>query len=201
MATLKKTEQSLLGNAKKAPSQDEEGISIPKMTIAKAAEFLNVSVQAVHKKLQNKNITCPKVRNKAYLTHKLSKELFNIQFTPKKVVFQIVKGGTGKTTALDNIASCLNSYGARVLMIDLDPQGNLTDAKGIDADSYPILIDVVCGEATIEDCIVNISEGLDLIPSRIENVVLENKIIYERINIQTFFDDVFQKIQKTTILF
>ena len=79
----------------------------------------------------------------------------------------------------------------RVLKIDADPQGNLTDANGIDAEEYPVLIDVITNDkVTIQDTIVNVTEGVDLIPSRIENVVLDNVIVNKRLNLET-------RLQKT----
>lgn len=168
----------------------------PKMSIIKAAEFLNVSIQAIHRQLKAKNLVCPKIGNKAYITHSIAKQLFKINFEHKKIVSQIVKGGTGKTTCLDNIASCVSTYGARVLLIDLDPQGNLTDARNIDPEELPVLIDVLSKDAKIEDCIVNVCDGIDMIPSRIENVVLENKISYERMNIQNLLDNLLQNVAK-----
>src|SRR5476649_1335466 len=110
----------------------------PKMSIAHAAEFLNVSAQAVHKQIKLKNIVCPKLGNKLYLTFSQAKQLFHISFKQKVIVSQIVKGGTGKTTTTDNVSSCSNTYGARILKIDADPQGNLTDACGIDPEERPV---------------------------------------------------------------
>ena len=168
----------------------------PKLSIATAAEFLNVSVQYVHKLLKSKNITCPKIGNKVYITHAIARQLFDLNFSPKKIAVQIVKGGTGKTTTLENLASCANAYGARVLKIDIDPQGNSTDSNGIDPENYPVLIDILKGEADIEDSIVNICNGLDLLPSRIENVILDNEIINSRQPIDKLFANLLQPIEK-----
>lgn len=166
----------------------------PKMTISHAANFLNVSGQAVHKQIKLKNIICPKLGNKLYLTYHQARQLFNFSFAHKVIVGQIVKGGTGKTTSIDNIASCANTYGAKVLKIDADPQGNLTDACGIDAENRPVLIDVITNESSIEDAIVNISDGVDLIPSRIENVILDNVIVNERLPLHTLYKDLLEPI-------
>ncbi len=167
----------------------------PKMSISHAAEFLNVTGQAVHKQLKLKNIVCPKLGNKLYLTFAEAKQLFNISFDAKVIVGQIVKGGTGKTTSIESIASCANTYGARILKIDADPQGNLTDACGIDAEEKPVLIDVIEDESLkIQDIIVNVSEGVDLIPSRIENVVLDNVIVNKRLPLDRFYEDLLEPI-------
>ncbi len=166
----------------------------PKMSIAHAADFLNVSAQAVHKQIKIKNIICPKLGNKLYLTYSQARQLFNIPFKHKVVVGQIVKGGTGKTTSIDNVASCANTYGARILKIDADPQGNLTDACGIDAEEHPVLIDVINGEAEITDAVVSLSDGVDLIPSRIENVILDNVIVNERLPLHELYKDLLEPI-------
>lgn len=167
----------------------------PKMSISHAADFLNVSAQAVHKQIKLKNIICDKIGNKAYLSFKQAKQLFNINFDHKVIVGQIVKGGTGKTTTIENVASCANSYGARILKIDADPQGNLTDVNGIDAEDHPVLIDVITDDnISIQDAIVNVSEGVDLIASRIENVVLDNVIVNERLPLHTLYKDLLEPV-------
>lgn len=166
----------------------------PKMSIAHAANFLDISGQAVHKQLKLKGINCQKLGNKLYLTHAEAKQLFNIKFDKRVIVGQIVKGGTGKTTTIDNISSCANTYGAKILKIDADPQGNLTDACGVDAEDKPVLIDVITGNLDINDAIVKVSDGIDLIPSRIENVVLDNVIVNERMPLDHLYRDLLAPI-------
>ena len=58
------------------------------------------------------------------------------------------KGGVGKTTSAVNIAAALALHGLRVLLIDLDPQGNASTALGIDhAVGTPSIYDVLLGGA------------------------------------------------------
>jgi chromosome partitioning protein len=165
------------------------------MSIAAAANFLKVSPQAVHKQLKAKKLTCLQMGSKSYIDFPIAQKLFDIKFKKKNVVGQIVKGGVGKTTTIDYIANCSNTYGARVLKVDIDPQGNLSDLNGIDADDCPILIDVIKGKSSIEDAIINICPGIDIMPSRIENVILDNELVSKRINLSDFFNDLFDPIK------
>ena len=55
------------------------------------------------------------------------------------------KGGVGKTTTSINLSACLAEKGKKVLVIDIDPQGNTTSGLGLDKDSL---------KATVYDLIV-----------------------------------------------
>jgi chromosome partitioning protein len=60
-----------------------------------------------------------------------------------------LKGGTGKTTTVRTLADVLGRIGLRVLAIDLDPQGNLSDYFDVPPDASPTVADVLAGEAKI----------------------------------------------------
>jgi chromosome partitioning protein len=169
--------------------------SQPKMPATVAAELLGVSIQAVHKQLKILDTKCPKIGNKSYITHAIAKKLLNIKFKPKKVAFQIVKGGTGKTTAMHNVSCAASLYGAKILAIDLDPQGNLTDAFNINPEETPTIIDVLEEQANIEEAIIKAEEGIDIIPSRIENVTLDSKLALTRAPLHNVFNNLLERIE------
>jgi chromosome partitioning protein len=63
------------------------------------------------------------------------------------------KGGTGKTTAVRHLADVLGRAGLRVLAVDLDPQGNLSDYLDVAPDAEPTIGDVLTGRATASEAI------------------------------------------------
>lgn len=82
----------------------------------------------------------------------------------RKIAFHIQKGGVGKTTLSGNTAHCLSLKNKNVLMVDCDPQGNLSSWYLSTVPAYE-LADVLSKRAAPDQAIVKLSERLSLIPS------------------------------------
>ena len=89
------------------------------------------------------------------------------------------KGGVGKTTTAINLAACLSVKGKKVLLIDMDPQGNTTSGVGVDKNDLEYTIyDLMIGESSISDCIVKVVfRDMDLIPTNVDLSAAEIELI------------------------
>lgn len=82
----------------------------------------------------------------------------------RKFALSNEKGGVGKTTSAVNLAHGLAIRGGRVILIDADSQGNSAPSLGI-AEFDNSLAEVLMGECSWEDAVVEVRPGLDLLPS------------------------------------
>lgn len=89
------------------------------------------------------------------------------------------KGGVGKTTTSINLSSCIAAKGKRVLVIDVDPQGNTTSGFGIEKNELENTIyELILGDCSIEDCILkNIFPNISILPSNVNLAAAEIELI------------------------
>lgn len=79
------------------------------------------------------------------------------------------KGGVGKTTTSTNLSACLAEAGKRILVVDIDPQGNATSGLGVDKNNLEKTIyEMFIGECELKDCLIESDiENLSILPSNV----------------------------------
>ena len=87
------------------------------------------------------------------------------------------KGGVGKTTSCVNLAASLAALGQRVLLLDLDPQGNATTGSGVDKSELLASMNSLLLGQPLSECIVPTPGGYDLVPSNHELTQAELELL------------------------
>ncbi len=88
------------------------------------------------------------------------------------------KGGVGKTTTAVNLAASLANAPKRVLLVDLDSQGNATMGSGVDKRELAAsTCDLLLGENSAADVRVQTAEGYDLLPGNIDLTAAEIQLM------------------------
>lgn len=97
----------------------------------------------------------------------------------RTIVIANQKGGVGKTTTAINLSAALAEKGKRVLVIDIDPQGNTTSGFGIEKEEQANTVyELLLGDSEIKDCIIETEfDGLKIIPSNVNLAAAEIELV------------------------
>jgi chromosome partitioning protein len=91
----------------------------------------------------------------------------------QKIVIALPKGGVGKTTVVRNLGEAIAAQGKRVLLIEMDPQGNLTQGFGLrprrmQHTIYTAMAELVkTFKPAVEKAIITVADNIDLIPANV----------------------------------
>ena len=88
------------------------------------------------------------------------------------------KGGVGKTTTAVNLSACVAEKGKKVLLIDIDPQGNATSGLGVDGKDKKSIYDVLINDVSIKDTVCHtMIKKLDVCPANINLAGAEIELV------------------------
>ena len=150
--------------------------------------FGNITVHGIYKQIKKEQIPIKTNNSKRKQIPPLGVRKFLLNkgfiYPQQNISFQIVKGGVGKTSLSYSLAIRATHYGAKVLLIDLDQQGNLTRSLVLDTKDNKVFLDIVRDNFPIENTIIQINENLDLLPSNLNNSRLDLELSQSNPNLR-----------------
>jgi len=88
------------------------------------------------------------------------------------------KGGVGKTTTSINLAAAFATMKRKVMLVDLDPQGNATVGSGVNKEDFTVSAkDVLLNQAKITDALIKTKSGYDVLPTTNDLIVAEVQLM------------------------
>lgn len=168
------------------------------------SSLINVSPHLIYKLIKEHDLPVVPLGNKNALppeTVRRILELRGFKFkknSNKPAIINVfgMKGGIGKTSIATALAEGASRLGFRVLAIDLDMQGNLTQSFNMKRHGQPVLYHAITGDVNINDVIVSVTSNLHLLPSSLDNSQIDHILNSKQsINITNFFDEMLELIK------
>jgi len=168
------------------------------------SSLINVSPHLIYKIIKEHNLPVVPIGNRNALPPETVRRILELRgFKFKKnidrpYVINVfgMKGGIGKTSLATAFAEGSSRLGFRVLAIDLDMQGNLTQSFNMKKHGQSVLYHAIIGEKEIEDVIVPVTENLHLLPSSLDNSQIEHVLNSKQtINITNFFNEMLEPLK------
>jgi chromosome partitioning protein len=158
-----------------------------------------ITVQGVYKALKSHDILTETANNGRKLVSTIGvRKLFEergFTYPNINVSFQIVKGGVGKTSLSFCLAVRASHYGAKVLVIDLDQQGNLTRSFNIEAREKPVWLNLFRDNVLVEKAVIKLTDNLHFIPSNLNNSRLDVELTQSTYNLRDIIRDIISPIR------
>lgn len=170
------------------------------------SSLINVSPHLIYKLIKEHDLPVVPLGNKNSLPPDTIRRILEQRgFVYKKDATQPyivnvfgMKGGIGKTSIATAFAEGASRLGFKVLAIDLDMQGNLTQSFNMKKHGQPVLYHAIIGEKDLKDVVVEVNTNLHLLPSSLDNSQIEHVLNSKQaINITNFFNEMLDPIKNT----
>ena len=159
----------------------------------------DISVQGAYKALKKAEIKILETKTGRKRLHPLDVRKFleirGFQYPKTNISFQIVKGGVGKTSLSFLLSTRASQYGAKVLIVDLDQQGNITRSFHLKERAFPVMLNLIRDKIDIKESIIKITDTLHLLPSNLNNSKLDIQLTQESINLKDVIEDLLNPIR------
>lgn len=162
------------------------------------ASHFGVTSTRINKIFADDNFESKLMLNARFATPTGARSFFlkkGYSYPQKTISFFNSKGGVGKTSLLVMTAIASAQHGARILIVDLDQQANASITFNHAEEDSASMYEVVSGEASINDVIVNVASNIDLIPSNMNMTFLDRYIQLKQENLKTVVSKQFSKIK------